>query len=113
MKESLQRIEDYYLRLGYSGEKLRNALKKDKEYQKILKEKQAKLTKKFKISKIDAKKYVLPTDEDYIILGKCKELEKKKVSKEDKNMIRLIKTQLEDDWRGYLIKELDRIAKKY
>jgi len=31
--KSLQEIEDFYIRLGYRGNKLREALSKDKEYQ--------------------------------------------------------------------------------
>lgn len=113
MKKSLQRIEDHYLELGYSGEKLRNILKKDSEYQRILKEKKKKLTKKFEVSKIDQRKYVLATDDDYIILGNCKTLEKLKLSEKDKELVKLIKSQLEDEWRKSLIKKLDKVLRKY
>lgn len=113
MKQSLQRIEDHYLELGYRGDKLRNALKSDKEYQKILNEKKAKLTKKFAVTAKDQKKYVLATDDDYVILGKCKELEKLKLSKKDKELVKLIKSQLEDEWRKPLIIKLDEILKRY
>lgn len=36
MKESVQKIEDYYISLGYRGEELRKTLTKDKGYQKLL-----------------------------------------------------------------------------
>ena len=38
MKKSLQQIEDNYINLGYRGEKLRVALEKDNEYQKLIRE---------------------------------------------------------------------------
>ncbi len=34
--KSLQEIEDFYIRLGYRGNKLREALSKDKEHKKLL-----------------------------------------------------------------------------
>jgi len=37
-RKSLQQIQDYYENLGYKGDKLRKVLDKDKEYQKIIKE---------------------------------------------------------------------------
>lgn len=104
---------DHYLELGYNGDKLRDALKSDRKYQKILNEKKAKLTKKFAIATADQKKYVLATDDSYIILGKCKKLEKLKLSNDDKNLVKLIKSQLEDEWRKPLIKKLNEILKQY
>lgn len=62
-----------------------------------------------KITKAEKRKYALPTKLDIKILIKIKELEKKKLNKENKRMLRLIKTQLEYDWRKPLIKELKRI----
>ena len=35
LKILVQEIEDYYIQLGYTGEKLRKALEKDKEYNKL------------------------------------------------------------------------------
>ena len=64
-----------------------------------------------KITKADKKKYALLTKLDIDILTKIKELEKKKLNKEDKRMLRLIKTQLEYDWRAPLVKELNKIGK--
>jgi len=64
-----------------------------------------------KITKADKKKYALPTKLDIDILVKIKELEKKKLNKEDKRMLRLIKTQLKADWRKPLIKELNKMEK--
>lgn len=112
-KSQLQRIEDFYIRQGYDGERLRKKLIRDKEYQKLLKAKKQKLTNKFKINPIEKKKYVLSTDSDFIILNKCKKLEKKKLDKRDKQIINLIKNQLEEDWRTPLIKYLNKLLRKY
>ncbi len=111
--KSLQEIEDFYVRLGYRGNKLREALSKDKEYQRLLKERKQKLTKQFKVTSREKKKYVLSTDADFEILGKCKQLEKLKLTKEDKFLVKLIKSQLEDDWRKSLIQTLNKLLKKY
>ena len=61
------------------------------------------------ITKKDKKKYALPTKLDEEILLKIKELEKKKLNKKDKEMLKFIKTQLESNWRKYLVKELNKI----
>ena len=59
------------------------------------------------------KKYVLKTKRDIQILNLCKQIEKLKLSKEDKDLVKLIKTQLEKDWRKLLIMELEKLIKKY
>lgn len=114
-KKSLQfqEIEDFYINLGYRGNELRKVLAKDKWYQKLLKERKQKLTKQFKITPTEKKKYVLSTDADFEILDRCKQLEKLKLTKEDKFLVKLIKTQLEDDWRKPLLKTLNQLLKKY
>ena len=81
--KSLQQIEDFYISLGYKYSKLKDALTKDEKYQKLLEERKHKLTKKLKLNK------------------------------EDKFLVRLIKTQLEYDWRKPLFKTLNQILKKY
>lgn len=58
-------------------------------------------------------RYVLKTERDVEILSKCRKLERAKLSKEDRESVRLIKSQLENDWRKPLIKKLDIIVKKY
>ena len=55
----------------------------------------------------------MSTNEDYEILNKVKKLEKSKLKKEDKMLVWLIKTQLEFDWRQYLIQTLNRLFSKY
>ena len=111
--KSLQEIEDFYINLGYRGNKLRKVLTRDKEYQKLLKKRKQKLTKQFKVTTSEKKKYVLSTDNDFEILAKCKLLEQLNLTKEDKILVKLIKTQLKDDWRKALLKTLERLLKKY
>jgi len=103
---------DFYINRGYNGDKLRQILLKDKDYLKLLKEKKQKLTKSLRLTKAEEKMYVMSTDQDYEILSKVKQLEKIKLSKQDKFLVQLIRTQLERDWRKPLIKELDSILRK-
>ena len=58
-------------------------------------------------------KYILKTKRDAEILILCNELLKIKLSKPDKNLVLLIKTQLEKDWRKHLLIKLNHIVKKY
>jgi hypothetical protein len=64
-------------------------------------------------TKAEKKKYPLPEKKDFEILGKCKILEKKRLLKKDKDLVKFIKTQLLDDWRKPLIIELNKLIKKY
>ena len=111
-KKSLQRIEDFYVNKGYRSDKLSKKLSKDKEYQKLLKERKQRLSKEHKATPSEKKKYVLSTNIDFEILSKCKQLEKQKLSKEKKYWVKLIKSQLEDDWRRPLLRALNRLLKK-
>lgn len=64
------------------------------------------------ITNMDKKKYVLKEKEDLIILNKIKWLEEKKLSFKDKEVLKLIKTQLEKSWRKPLIIYLNKLIKK-
>ena len=64
-------------------------------------------------TKAERKKYVLTTEQDYEILEKCKTLKKQKLSKADKETVKLIETQLKREWRKALIKKLNQILKKH
>lgn len=64
-----------------------------------------------KIIKEGNKRYIIDEKRDMIIYQKIKKLEKKKLSKEKKEMLKLIKTQLEGDWRKYLIQELNKLER--
>lgn len=110
---SLQVIEDYYYRHGLRGSKLRKATENDQAYMKILKKRWLNLTKKFLIEPRDKKRYILSTDQDYLILSKICELEKKKLSNKDKALVKLVRTQLEHHWRTPIIRFLNRLLKKY
>ena len=65
-----------------------------------------------KITEHEKKKYALLTDLDVEILKSCKELEKKKLPKSDKYLVKLIKSQLEHDWRKYLANALKNLSRK-
>ena len=58
-------------------------------------------------------KYVLKTKRDFEILNLCKKLEKVKLLKKDKDLVALIKTQLEKDWRKYLLIKLNDLLNKH
>lgn len=66
-----------------------------------------------KITKSDRKKYILKTPRDEWILKACKKLERKKLAPQDKFLVKFIKTQLYDDWRGPLVGELKKLLQKY
>ena len=61
----------------------------------------------------EMKKYILKTKRDFEILNSCKKLQKLKLSEKDKDLVALIKTQLERDWRKHLINKLNCLFKKY
>lgn len=113
MKKSFQQIEDYYIRKGLKGSKLREVLEGDEEYQKILAERKTKLARKFKITPKEEQKYVLSTDQDYEILDKIKQLEKQKLSVGDRKLIKFIRTQFKYDWRTPIMELLDNVLGKY
>ncbi|NQS90058.1 ClbS/DfsB family four-helix bundle protein [Patescibacteria group bacterium] len=79
----------------------------------IQKDRKSKLRKKFKASNKDLKRYVLSTNQDYEILEMIYKLEDKKLLAQDKRLVQLIRTQLEDDWRAPLQKILGTLFKKY
>ena len=70
-------------------------------------------TKSFPLTKTEQKKYVMPTNKDYEILKKVKQIEKLNLTKGEKILVGLIKTQLESEWRKYLLQALNKLLKKY
>lgn len=70
------------------------------------------MKKKHNITAYERKKYVLATAMDIEILEKCKQLEKKQLVKEERTLVKLIKAQLEDDWRASLIRMVNKLLKK-
>lgn len=112
-RKSLQQIEDHYLQRGYTGHTLRKVLEKDREYRRLLDERKRTLTEKFHVSGKEKRLYVLSTDPDFKILSQCKDLERLQLSKEDRSIIKLVKSQLQDDWRSSLIAALNRLARRY
>lgn len=71
------------------------------------------MNKQLKATSAEKKKYALPTKADFEILAKCKKLEKLKLASHDKFFVKFIKTQLEKNWRKPLLKELNKLLKKY
>jgi hypothetical protein len=61
----------------------------------------------------EKKNYVMKTKKDFIILSKIKELEKKKLNSKEKEAVRLMRTQLKEDWRSPLISYLNKLLSKY
>lgn len=66
-----------------------------------------------KATESDKKKYLLPKEEDLEILDKSKRLEKLSLTDEDKYLVKLIKTQLLENWRKPLLRELNLLLQKY
>lgn len=112
MAKSLQQIEDYYLSQGFEGEALRNALENDAKFQELLKERKTAIRNKYGITE-EEKEYLLPDEEDYEILSMVKTLKNKSLSNTDGEIVELIKTQLEDEWRKSLLDKLKQLSQKY
>lgn len=113
MKKSMQEIEDSYINRGLTGEKLRQALESDTEYQALLADKKSRITNEFGISDEDKNRYVLATQQDFEILSRCQELESQRISDSDREMVELIKSQLLDEWRQPIFEKLSEIEKNY
>ena len=67
---------------------------------------------KMDVSSFEKRNYVLKNKEDFAILEKIKILEKRGLNKQDRGVIKLIRTQLEKNWRGHLICCLDKMINK-
>ena len=68
--------------------------------------------KKVNVKKTDKKKLLLEEDRDYEILEKIYLLEKKKLTKDQKELVRFLKSQLQDDWRKPLLRFVNELIKK-
>lgn len=68
---------------------------------------------KFKLTSYEKKNYVMKDRKDFLILSKIKQLENTKIDRKDREIIRLIKTQLKNDWRTPLIVYLNKLLIKY
>lgn len=66
-----------------------------------------------KITKFEKKKYVLSDKKNMNILEIIREIEKYKLNKNDKETIKLSRTQLEKDWQTPLINYLNKMLRKY
>lgn len=61
----------------------------------------------------DAARYLLKEERDYDILERIYALEAQPLSAIDAHLVRLIRSQLEADWRTPLLAELDRLLGQY
>lgn len=111
--KSLQDIEDKYVARGLKGRRLKITVEGDKQYQSLLRKGKKEISKKVLVTAKDKKQYVLSTDADLEILEKVYALEKKKLSVADKELVRLVRSQLKLDWRVPLVRELNKLLKKY
>lgn len=62
-----------------------------------------------KITSYEKRNYVLKDKEDFVILSKIKKIEEKKLNKDEKELVKLIRTQLKRNWRAPLIRQLDKM----
>src|SRR3989344_4925858 len=99
MKRSLQEIENHFIQQGFRGKRLEAKLGKDQEYLKLLKQRKNNLKSSLQVKTVDRKRYVLSINEDLEILDRIYKLESKRLSEIDKKIVKLIRTQLEHDWR--------------
>ena len=112
-RQSLSAIERSYTNQGYQGARLRQALERDYGYQALLAERRQRLARQFSITPSERKRYVLSTEQDFAILALCKRLARQKLTAQERTLVRLIRTQLEHDWRAPLLKALRNVARKY
>lgn len=113
MKKSLQQIEDHYINLGYSGDRLRIALTNDHEYQVFLAHKKLTINNKHNVLTDDINRYVLSTEQDYLICSICNKLLSNNLNADDKSTVELIKSQLLEEWRKPLLDKLNEIEQRY
>ena len=69
--------------------------------------------KQLVITRHDRKQYALKTKRDVAILLACKRLETMRLSERDRRQVRFIKSQLLDDWRTPLVREIKKLLNKY
>lgn len=66
-----------------------------------------------KITRLERKKHLLKEKNDLLILQKIKEIETYKLNNKNKEIVKLIRAQLEYNWRTPLIKYLNKILRKH
>ena len=66
---------------------------------------------KLQLTLYEKKNYVLNDRKDLIILSKIKEVEDSKLDSKDKEVVKLIKTQLKKDWRSLFIVYLNKLIR--
>ncbi len=68
---------------------------------------------KTEITASERNNYVLKDKKDLTILHKIKILEKNRLEDDDKDIVKLIRTQLKNNWRRPLIIYLNKLLKRY
>ncbi|MBI2044579.1 hypothetical protein HYT23_00820 [Candidatus Pacearchaeota archaeon] len=66
-----------------------------------------------KVTAYEKRNYALSDKEYFVILAKIKNVEKHELSRNDKEIVNLIRTQLKKNWRLPLISYLNKITLKY
>ena len=56
---------------------------------------------------------MLKETRDLEVLYKCRMLQKKKLSEADAELVKLILSQLENDWRKSLLAMINKVIRKY
>ena len=59
----------------------------------------------------EKRNYVMKDKNDFVILSKIRKLEKRKLGRKEREMIKLVRTQLKRTWRAPLIRHLDKMLK--
>ena len=65
------------------------------------------------LSLVEKKTYVIDNNLDLVIFLKCKQLENYKLSKKDREIIKLIKDQLKKKWRQPLLRYLNKLTRNH
>ncbi|MEK6928775.1 MAG: hypothetical protein AABW65_02370 [Nanoarchaeota archaeon] len=65
------------------------------------------------ITRLERRTYVLKEPEDITILLKIKEVERCRLSKSDKKIVELLRSQLKKNWRDPLIHHLNTMLRRY
>jgi hypothetical protein len=71
------------------------------------------MRKTLHITDYERKNCVLNNTKDLMILSNIKEIERSNLNKNDRNVIKLITTQLKKDWRMPLILYLNILKRRY
>ena len=112
MPMTLSSIQDAYYRKGYRGARLRAALARNPAYRRLVTVLRTESGAR-SASRRELGRYVLSEAQDMDILQLVKRLERRHLSASERAILRLIRTQLEADWRTPLLRFLRTLDRKY